>query len=231
MKLFASPQKMVASIDDLIDHTVQERIIKAKNITEVLDTVHQYGGEVSAMASTNIARAIIEHRGRLQRMLICVLIMLALKVGFAVDKHGTLFLMETLWDSVKWTAPILAVFYLLFGFFSASFVSKIIVDIQREGIMGISLCYDKLFTQAEMRRSLMDHTLEANQSKYVYDKGYLASCHESFLMITNRMITLSQPSKLTIKEHAEKYMLFIGPQFNSWTNFTANLNAAHAGPR
>jgi hypothetical protein len=204
---------------------IKERIKNAKDINEVNEPLFHYGTQIDKILQERLREVVYNGGSSIRLMLFCVIFAWMAKVGYGMyDGYGSF--LSILWKESKWTAPILFVFFSFFAFFKFSAINLQAIIMIREALLGMSLCYDRLYTDPTMRERLLAHTLVENQQKMVQDKGYLKA-HMETLLEGLPVTRLFAPGAVeNIGKLVGEYMDYILPQFNSVEHFEANYKKA-----
>ena len=149
------------------------------------------------------------------------MLLLIVKIGWALHTGSQSF-MSTLWDETKWTVPLMSVFmvgYIFLKHYGASFSTAIMI---REGLLGLSVCYDSLFTKTELRDVLLSCTPPEKRDEMIYNKGYLRSLMEQLIESVG-LVALFDPNTVkAIGDLSKTYMDYILEQYNSIDHFDTN---------
>ena len=200
---------------------IHDKVKTAKNILEVYDPVAHYGQMLSIILQNrviNLRNSIWIHA---RQMFYMCMLLLIVKIGWALHT-GSQGFMSTLWDETKWTVPLMSVFmlgYIFLKHYGASFSTAIMI---REGLLGLSVCYDSLFTKTELRDVLLSCTPPEKRDEMIYNKGYLRS-HMEQLIESVGLVALFDPNTVkAIGDLSKTYMDYILEQYNSIDHFDTN---------
>ena len=226
MHLFKD-KKAITDFAALFSDNASVSIVKdATDIIQTQDPVLAAGYAIKQRIQENIATIL----GRMLRSfkmaaLFCILVVIA-RIIAAFMTNSTLGnplgTWTVIWESSKWTVPILIAFWVGYAMYKYGGVTAELVVMIREGLLAISMTYDNLFTQRDLRQVLLNHTLEVKHEEAITNKGHLDVHFNTLISHTCADIERTGMGSAVIFDSVKKYAAYLLKQYNTVSNLDTN---------